>query len=188
MVGVSGGEFGIRGFVRAFDAETGAPAWQTYTIPGPGEPGNDTWTGDAWKRGGGSVWLTGTYDPELNLTYWGTGNGGPWIGDKRPGDNLYTSSTVAIDMATGKIKGHHQYDPNESWDWDEVSPPILVDFKRGSRVYKGLIDVGRDGYLWFLERSSGKISFVEGKPFVHQNVYKSLDPETGKPEVDPDRK
>src|SRR5947208_10771011 len=90
------------------------------------------------------------------------------MGDKRPGDNLYTSSTIAVDVATGKIKGHFQYDPNESWDWDEVSPPILVDFKRGSRTYKGLIDAGRDGYLWFLERSTGRINFVEGKPFVHQ--------------------
>ena len=122
------------------------------------------------------------------MLFVGTGNGGPWMGDKRPGDDLYTSSTIAVDAATGKIKGHHQYDPNESWDWDEVSPPILVDFKRGTRTYKGLIDVGRDGYLWFLERSSGKISFVEGKPFVRQNVYKSLDPETGRPEVDPARK
>ncbi len=133
MVGVSGGEFGIRGFVRAFDAETGAPAWQTYTIPGPGEPGNDTWTGDAWKRGGGSVWLTGTYDPELNLTYWGTGNGSPWFGDQRPGDNLYTSSTVAIEPETGALKSHFQYQWNDSWDWDEMDPPLVLDYQKGGR-------------------------------------------------------
>jgi alcohol dehydrogenase (cytochrome c) len=110
------------------------------------------------------------------------------MGDQRPGDNLYTSSTVALDGATGQIKGHHQYEPNESWDWDEVSPPILVDFMRNGRMIKGLINVGRDGYLWFLERTNGKINFVEGKPFVKQNVFKSLDPKTGRPDVDPDHK
>src|SRR5215467_6598708 len=105
MVGVSGGEFGVRGFVQGFNAESGAPAWKTHTIPAPGEPGHDTWTGETWKRGGGSVWLTGTYDPAMNLTYWGTGNASPWFGDQRPGDNLYTSSTVAIDPDTGAMKG-----------------------------------------------------------------------------------
>src|SRR5215471_15300137 len=189
IVGASGGERGIRGFVAAFDPENGKELWRAFTVPAPGEPGSETWPkGDQWKNGGGSVWVTPNYDPEANLLFVGTGNGGPWMGDRRPGDNLYTASTIALDATTGKLKGYHQYNPNESWDWDEVSPPILVDFKRGTRTYKGLIDVGRDGYLWFLERSSGKISFVEGKPFVRQNVYKSLDPETGRPEVDPERK
>jgi len=189
MVGASGGELGIRGFVAAFQAETGEELWRTYTVPAPGEPGSETWPkGDQWKNGGGSVWVTGNYDPTTNLAYWGVGNGGPWMGDQRPGDDLYTSSTIAIDVATGKIKGHHQYDPNESWDWDEVSPPILVDYQRNGKTVKGLIDVGRDGYLWFLERTDGAIHFVEGTPFVKQNVYKSLDPKTGRPEVDPDRK
>ncbi len=189
MVGASGGELGIRGFVAAFQADTGEELWRTYTVPAPGEPGSETWPkGDQWKNGGGSVWVTGNYDPATNLAYWGVGNGGPWMGDQRPGDNLYTSSTIAIDVATGKIKGHHQYDPNESWDWDEVSPPILVDYQRNGKTVKGLIDVARDGYLWFLERSDGAIKFVEGTPFVKQNVYKSLDPKTGRPEVDPDRK
>ena len=96
MVGASGGEFGIRGFVAAFDAETGKELWRTYTVPAPGEPGSETWPkGDQWKTGGGSVWVTGNYDPETNLAFWGTGNGGPWMGDQRPGDNLYTSSTIA---------------------------------------------------------------------------------------------
>ena len=190
MVGASGGEFGVRGFVAAFDPESGKEQWRRYTIPAPGEPGSETWPkgGDQWKTGGGSVWVTGNYDPATNLAYWGVGNGGPWMGDQRPGDNLYTSSTIAIDVATGKIKGHHQYDPNESWDWDEVSPPILVDYQRNGKTVKGLIDVARDGYLWFLERTHGAINFVEGTPFVKQNVYKSLDPKTGRPEVDPDRK
>jgi len=188
IVGASGGEVGVRGFVAAFDAETGKPAWKTYTVPAPGEPGSETWPkGDQWKTGGGSVWVTGNYDPETNLTFWGTGNGGPWMGDQRPGDNLYTSSTVAFDVATGEIKGHFQYHPNDSWDWDEVSPPILVDFQRNGRTVKGLINVARNGYLWFLERTSGPIKFVQGMPFVKQNVFKSLDPKTGRPEVDPAR-
>ena len=158
-------------------------------MPAPGEPGSETWPqGDQWKTGGGSIWVTGNYDPDTNLAFWGTGNGGPWMGDQRPGDNLYTASTIAIDVATGKIKGYHQYNPNESWDWDEVSPPILVDYKRNGKTIKGLIDVARDGYLWFLERTDGQINFVEGKPFVKQNVFKSLDPKTGRPEVDPDHK
>jgi alcohol dehydrogenase (cytochrome c) len=163
--------------------------WRTYTVPAPGEPGSETWpAGDQWKTGGGSIWVTGNYDPESNLAFWGTGNGGPWMGDRRPGDNLYTASTLAIDVASGKIKGYHQYNPNESWDWDEVSPPILVDYKRGGKTIKGLIDVARDGYLWFLERTDGQINFVEGEPFVKQNVFKSVNPETGKPDVDPDHK
>jgi alcohol dehydrogenase (cytochrome c) len=189
MVGASGGEYGVRGFVAAYDPDTGKQLWRTYTVPAPGEPGSETWPkGDQWKTGGGSVWVTGNYDPETNLAYWGTGNGGPWMGDQRPGDNLYTASTIAIDVATGQIRGHFQYNPNDSWDWDEVSPPILVDYRRGDRTIKGLIDVARDGYLWFLERSGGPIHFIEGKPYVKQNAFKRLDPETGKPEVDPDHK
>jgi alcohol dehydrogenase (cytochrome c) len=188
MVGVSGGEFGVRGFVAAFDAETGKPAWKAYAVPAPGEPGSETWPqGDQWKTGGGSVWITGSYDPETNLTFWGTGNGGPWMGDQRPGDNLYTSSTIAIDATTGKIKGHFQYHPNDSWDWDEVNPPILVDYRRNGRAVKGLVYVARDGYLWMLERTADKINFIDGKPFVKQNVFTRLDPETGRPEIDPAR-
>jgi alcohol dehydrogenase (cytochrome c) len=189
MVGASGGEYGIRGFVAAFDPDTGKQLWRTYTIPAPGEPGSETWPkGDQWKTGGGSVWVTGNYDPEANLAYWGVGNGGPWMGDQRPGDNLYVSSTIAIDVASGAIKGHFQYHPNDSWDWDEVSPPILVDYRRGGRTIKGLIDVARDGYLWFLERTGERLHFIEGKPYVKQNVFLRLDPESGRPEVDPAHK
>jgi alcohol dehydrogenase (cytochrome c) len=189
MVGASGGEMGIRGFVAAFQAETGEEIWRTYTVPAPGEPGSETWPkGEQWKNGGGSVWVSGNYDPATKIAFWGVGNGGPWMGDQRPGDNLYTSSTIALDVATGKIKGHHQYDFNESWDWDEVSPPLLIDYQRNGRTVKGLVDVARDGYLWFLERSDGPIKFVEGTPYVKQNVYKSLDPKTGRPDVDPERK
>jgi alcohol dehydrogenase (cytochrome c) len=190
LVGASGGEYGIRGFIAAFDLETGKEKWRTFTVPAPGEPGSETWPkgGDQWKTGGGSIWVTGNYDPATNVAYWGVGNGGPWMGDKRPGDNLYTGSTIALDVATGKIKGHFQYHPNDSWDWDEVSPPILVDFQRNGRTVKGLIDVARDGYMWFLDRGDSQMKFVEGKPFVNQNVFKSLDPVTGRPEIDPEHK
>jgi alcohol dehydrogenase (cytochrome c) len=189
MVGASGGEFGVRGFVAAFDPENGKELWRTYTVPAPGEPGSETWPkGNQWKTGGAPVWVTGNYDPGSNIAYWGTGNGGPWMGDQRPGDNLYVASTIAIDVATGQIKGHFQYNPNESWDWDEVSPPILVDYQRNGRTIKGLVNVARDGYLWFLERSAGPIRFVEGKPFVTQTVFRGLDPVTGRPDVDPARK
>ncbi len=189
MIGTSGGERGIRGFVAAFDLATGKEKWKTYTIPAPGEPGHETWPkGDAWRSGGAPVWVTANYDPETNLAYWGTGNGAPWMGDQRPGDNLYTASTLAIDVATGAIKGHHQYHWNDTWDWDETSPPILVDYRRNGRTVKGLIDVARDGYLWFLERTDGRINFIEGMPYVKQNVFRSLDAKTGRPDIDPARR
>jgi alcohol dehydrogenase (cytochrome c) len=158
MVGVSGGELGIRGFVTALDAESGDEVWKTYTIPGPDEIGNDSWPGDSWRTGGVPVWLTGTFDPELNLTYWGTGNAGPWIGDARPGDNLYSNSVIALDADTGALTAHHQYHWNGSWDWDEVAA------------------------------SATDIAFVDGAPFVHQNVFTGLDPTTGRPEYDPARR
>src|ERR1051325_7237161 len=167
ILGASGGELGVRGFVAAVDAESGKPLWKTYTIPAPGargapptppgEPGADTWPagGDHYKRGGGAVWITGTYDPETNLSFWGTGNAAPWFGDQRPGDNLYTSSVIALDANSGAIKGHFQYHPNDSWDWDEVSPPMVVDYKRGGKAVKGLINVSRSGYIWDHARTPG---------------------------------
>ena len=114
--------------------------------------------------------MTGTYDPPTGLAFWGTGNGGPWMGDQRLGDNLFTSSVVALDTNTGAIKGHFQYHPNDSWDWDEVSPPMLIDYQHNGRTVNGLVDVARDGYLWQLERTTDEIKFVTGQPFVRQNV------------------
>jgi alcohol dehydrogenase (cytochrome c) len=130
--------------------------------------------------------VTGNYDPETNLAYFGTGNGGPTIGDNRPGDNLYTASTLALDVATGAIKGYFQYHPNDSWDYDEVSPPILVDYQRNGRTVKGLVDVARDGYVWFLNRSDSHIGFVDAKPYVYSNVIKGINPVTGRPDIDPE--
>jgi alcohol dehydrogenase (cytochrome c) len=188
MVGVSGGERGIRGFVTALDAETGAEVWKTYTIPAPGEPGSETWTGDAWRTGGAPVWVTGTYDADLNISYWGTGNAGPWVGDARPGDNLYATSVIGLDVDTGQLKGYHQYHWNDSWDWDEVSPPLLIDVNRNGRTIPALVHAGRNGYLWLLERSADAITYVDAKPFVYQNVFTSLDPVTGRPEYNEDAK
>ncbi len=188
MVGVSGGEWGIRGFVAALDAEKGDELWRTFTIPGPGEPGHETWAGDSWKTGGVPVWLTGSYDPETNLSYWGTGNGGPWMGDARPGDNLYATSLLAIDVETGNLTGYHQYHWNDSWDWDEVSAPLLIDFLRDDRTVPGLVHPGRNGYLWFLERDGSDIGFVDAQPYVKQDVFTSLDPDTGRPTYDDAKK
>jgi alcohol dehydrogenase (cytochrome c) len=187
IVGTAGGDIGIGGILAAYDVHTGKEVWRFHTIAQPGDPGHETWAGDSWKHGGAAIWNTGSYDPETNLTFWGTGNGGPWMGDQRPGDNLFTSSTVALDASSGKMKGYHQYHPNDSWDWDEVPPPILVDYQHDGRTVKGLVYVARDGYLWMLERTADKINFVDGKPFVKQNVFKSLDPKTGRPDVDPAR-
>ena len=186
LVGVSGGEFGVRGFIEAFDAETGKPAWKTFTVPAPGEPGSETWEKpDTWKTGGASTWMTGNYDADTNTVYWGTGNASPWFGDQRPGDNLYTSSTVALDGDTGKIKGHFQYHQNESWDWDAMNAPMLVDFQKDGVSTKGLLTPQRNGYLYWLERNNdGSISYLDSEGYVPQDVFKSIDPKTGRPDVD----
>jgi alcohol dehydrogenase (cytochrome c) len=186
LVGVAGGEFGVRGFVQAFDADTGKPVWKTYSVPAPGEPGSDTWQkADTWKTGGASTWMTGNYDPQSNTVYWGTGNASPWFGDQRPGDNLYTSSTIALDGDSGKIKGYFQYHQNESWDWDEMNAPMLVDFQRDGATTKGLLKPARNGYLYWLKRGGdGAISYVNAVPYVPQNVFKGIDSKTGRPDVD----
>jgi len=181
MVGSSGGETGVRGFVAAFDAETGKEAWRTYTVPGPGEPGNETWpAGDGYKSGGGSIWITGTFDPQTGLAYWGTGNPAPWPRDQRVGDNLYTSSVLALDVDTGALKGYHQYQHNDAWDWDEVSAPLLIDTTFKGKPLKAAVHAGRSGILWVLERTSGKVNFVEAWPYVNNNVVTAIDPKTGR--------
>ena len=185
LVGTSGGELGIRGFVVALDAESGTEAWRTYTVPGPGEPGNESWPGESWRTGGAAVWIPGHYDADLGLAYFGTGNPGPWIGDQRPGDNLYTNSVIALDIESGAINAHHQYHWNGSWDWDEVSTPILMPVERAGRQFNALVHPGRNGYLWTLERQADRIGFVDAEPYVHQNAFSSIDPETGRPSYDP---
>jgi alcohol dehydrogenase (cytochrome c) len=188
IVGGSGGELGVRGYVAAYDAKDGKELWRTFTIPGEGEPGHDTWQGDDWKTGGGSAWMTGTYDKDLKTIYWGVGNAAPWPGDSHPGDNLYTSSVLALDPNNGKIKTYHQYHQNDSWDWDEVDAPMLVDLQRDGRNIKSLIHPGRDAIFWVLERTPTRINYVAGWPFVSTDVWKGIDAESGRPIVDPAHK
>jgi len=182
IAGYSGGELGVRGSVSAFDALTGKRFWKTYTVPAPNEPGGDTWKGETYKRGGGSTWITGVYDPASNTTYWGTGNPGPWVADERPGDNLYTDSTLAIDADSGKIKSYHQYSPHDSFDWDEVSAPLLIDTEVDGKLTKTATHAGRNGYVWILDRDG--LKFLHAFPFANNNVFTSIDPKTGRPTVD----
>ena len=179
IVGTAGGEFGIRGFIAAFDAKTGKEVWRFHNIPEPGEPGHETWAGDSWKTGGGSVWVTGSYDPDLNLTYWGIGNPGPdWNGDNRKGDNLYTDSVVALDADTGKLKWHFQFSPHDEFDYDSVQIPVLVDVEWQGRPRKVMLWANRNGYFYALDRTDGR--FLLGKPFVKVTWSTGLD-ERGRP-------
>lgn len=164
LVGAAGGEFGVRGSVVAYDSETGEQLWKTWMTAGPGEAGNETWPGDTWKTGGAAIWITGSYDPDLGLTYWGTSNAAPWMGSARPGDNLYVASVVAIDPDDGTIKSHYQYNPNETWDYDEVSDQTLVDVTRDGEEIKGLIHAGRNGQFYLLDRTN--LDFIYGMTYM----------------------
>ena len=183
VIGIAGGEFGIRGFLQAFNAQTGQSLWKTYTIPAPGEPGSETWPPDSdiWQHGGGPTHGTGSYDPELNVIYWGTGNPAPvFNGDIRPGDNLYTSGVLALDADTGKIKWFYQWTPHDVYDYDGVNEMVLVDnIKRpdGTIIEKGLIHADKNGHFYLLDRVRGKI--VYARPFVHVDSI-TVDPSTGK--------
>jgi alcohol dehydrogenase (cytochrome c) len=183
IVGVAGGEYGIQGFIAAYEAETGKQVWRFNTIPGPGEPGNETWGGDSWLHGGGSIWVTGTYDAETNLTVWGVGNAGPdYNGDVRPGDNLYTSSLVALDADTGKLKWHYQANPHNEFDWDGVEVPMMVDIVWQGRPLKAILWADRNGFFYVLDRTNGK--FLLGKAFVKQTWNAGFD-ENGRPIMAP---
>jgi alcohol dehydrogenase (cytochrome c) len=174
VIGVSGGESGIRGFIDAYDATSGQRAWRFYTVPGPGEPGHETWSGDSWRTGGGSTWLTGTYDPDLNVVYWGVGNPAPvYNGDVRPGDNLYTCSIVALDAATGKLRWHHQFTPHDTHDWDANQVPMLVDTTIEGRPRKLLVTANRNGFYYVLDRVDGQ--FVRGTAYARQTWARGLD-------------
>jgi len=179
LVGTGGGEYGIRGFVAAYDVRTGKEAWKLHTIPAPGEPGSESWKGDTWKTGGGSIWLTPSYDPALNLTYWGVGNPGPdWNPDQRPGDNLYTASVIAVDADTGKLRWHYQFTPNDPYDYDSVQIAVLADFTYQGKPLKSMLWANRNGNFYVLDRTNGK--FVSGKPFVKVNWMSGFDP-NGRP-------
>ncbi len=184
IVGVSGGEFGIRGLIDAFDANTGKRVWRFWTVPGQGEPGNETWHGDSWKTGGGPTWMTGTYDPQLNLLYWGVGNPGPDLaGDVRRGDNLYTCSLVALDADTGNLKWHYQFTPHDTHDWDANETPMLLDQKWKGHDRKVVVQANRNGFFYMLDRATGE--FLMAKSFARQNWAKGFD-ERGRPIVLPD--
>lgn len=161
VVGVSGGEYGARGFIAALDAKTGAERWKTYTVPAPKEPGGDTWPNDSYKTGGGGAWLTGTYDAETNTLMWGVGNPGPWLATLRPGDNLYTDSVVAMDASTGKIKWHYQYTPNDSWDYDGTNETVMTDLNYQGKAYKAIVSASRNGWFYAIDRSNGKLIYME---------------------------
>lgn len=180
LVGTSGGDDGVRGFVAAYDAGTGMLAWRFWTIPGPGEFGSGSWPGTMYQRGGGTTWMPGTYDPELNLIYWGTSNPAPDFNDDvRPGDNLYTDCMLALDPDSGRLKWFFQFTPHDLFDYDAVETPMLVD-----AVYKGeprklLVQANRNGYLYVLDRTNGK--FLQAAPFVERlNWTNGLD-EKGRP-------
>ena len=179
VVGPAGGERGIAGFLAAYDAKTGKEAWRFHIIPHPGEPGNETWRGDDWKTGGGSVWVTGSYDAELNLVYWGTGNPGPdWNPGARAGANLYTDSVIALDADTGKLKWHYQFTPHDEWDFDSVQVPVLADLTWKGKPRKVMLWGNRNGFFYVLDRASGE--FLLARAFVKQDWASGID-ESGKP-------
>lgn len=183
LVGQSWGDRASRGFLSALDAATGKEEWRTYTIPGPGEPGHETWKDDhnAWKTGGGALWTTGSYDVAQRLIIWGTAQPVPMFDPEfRPGDNLYTNSAIAFEVDTGKIKWYFQYTPNESWDYDEQGVHMLVDAPWNGQARKMVVHFGRNGFIYNLDRTTGQ--FINATQFVDKVTWtKGIDPKTGKP-------
>jgi alcohol dehydrogenase (cytochrome c) len=174
VTGVSGGEAGIRGFIDAYDAKTGSRTWRFWTIPGPGELGHETWQGDSWKTGGGPTWVTGSYDPVLNLIYWGVGNPAPdWNGDERAGDNLYTCSLVALNADTGQMRWYFQFTPHDVHDWDSNHVPILFDAQVGDHRRQLVAVANRNAFYYVLDRATGE--FLAGRPYARQTWATGLD-------------
>lgn len=183
IVGISGAEAGIRGFVDAYDAKSGERAWRFWTIPDPDEPGNTTWAGESWRTGGGSTWVTGSFDPELNVLYWGVGNPAPdWNGDVRRGDNLYTCSLLALDATTGELRWHFQFTPHDTHDWDANQVPVLFDATMSGRPRKLVAMANRNAFYYVLDRETGE--FLTGVPYAKQTWADGLD-ERGRPIVRP---
>ncbi len=183
--GVAGGEHGVRGFLAAYDVNTGKEVWRFNTVPGPGEAGYETWLGkdgkptEAYLHGGAPIWVTGSYDPETNLTMWGTGNAGPdYNGDNRPGDNLYSSSVIAVDADTGKLKWHYQFSPHDEFDWDATQVPVLADISFQGSPRKVMMWANRNGVFYVLDRTNGQ--FLLGKSFTKTNWLTGFD-EKGRP-------
>jgi alcohol dehydrogenase (cytochrome c) len=176
VAGMAGAEYGVRGFVDAYDIHTGKRVWRFYTTAGPEDPGHRTWQGqdaNAWEHGGGSTWTTGSYDPELNLIFWGTGNAGPdYNGELREGDNLYTASIVALDGDTGQMRWHYQFTPHDVWDWDSTQVPVLADVTIDGQPRKVVMFANRNGFFYVLERATGKL--IYGKPFIQTSWAKEI--------------
>lgn len=180
ITGISGAEFGIRGFLDGWDPQSGMHLWRRYTVAAPGEPGGQTWpAGDAYLHGGGSTWITGSYDPDLDLVYWGTGNPGPWNPTQRPGDNLYTNSLLALRPKTGEIVWYYQFTPNDMFDYDACWEPILADIRVDSQQRKVVMQLNRNGFLYVLDRANGKL--LSAKPFEKVNWATGIDMKTGRP-------
>jgi alcohol dehydrogenase (cytochrome c) len=174
IVGTSGGDYAIRGYIAAFDAKTGKEVWRFYTIPAPGEPGNDTWLGESWKVGGAAVWNAAAYDPDTNLAFWGTGNPAPdWDGSTRLGDNLYSNSVVALDVDTGELKWHYQFTPHDELDYDSTQVPLLADIDWRGTPRKVMLWANRNGIMYVLDRVTGQ--FLFGKPYVKHNWWAGFD-------------
>ena len=175
IVGTSGGDSGVRGFLAAFDAITGKEKWRFWTIPGPGEVGSESWPGDAYLHGGGTTWMPGTYDPELNTLYWTTSNPAPdFVGDSRPGDDLYTACLLALDPDTGKLKWHFQFTPHDLYDYDANETPVLVDVEENGSLRRLLLQANRNGFFYVLDRSNGR--FLHASAFVEKlNWAKSIE-------------
>ena len=174
IAGIAGGEFGIRGFIDAYDAATGKRLWRFSTIPGPGEFGHDTWKGDSWRLGCGATWLPGSYDPDLDLVYWAVGNPCPlYNGAAREGDNLFTSSVVALDPSTGQRRWHYQFTPHDTHDWDSNQDMLLVDRSYKGQPRKLLMHADRNGHFYLLDRTNG--AFLSGTPFVRQTWNTGFD-------------
>ncbi len=181
ITGTSGAEFGIRGFIDGWDPETGKQLWRRHTIPARGEKGNETWPQDnnAWEVGGGSAWITGSYDPELDLMYWGIGNPAPWASQRRPGDNLYTSSVLALRPKTGEIAWHYQFTPNDAYDYDACWELIVADLKVQGRNRKVVMQLNRNGFLYVIDRASGEL--ISAKAYEKVNWASHVDVKTGRP-------
>ena len=174
IVGVGGGEYGIRGFLDAYDAKTGKQLWRFWTVPAAGEAGNETWAGDSWKTGGAPTWVTGSYDPELNLIYWTTGNPAPdWNGDARLGDNLYSDCLLALEADTGKLRWHFQFTPHDVWDWDANQVPVLFDAVVNGKPRKLVAQANRNAFYYLLDRMTGE--FLRGEPYIKQTWASGLD-------------
>ncbi len=180
ITGISGAEYGIRGYIDGWDAQNGTHLWRRYTIAGPGEKGADTWPGDTWKRGGGSTWITGTYDPDLDLVYWGTGNGGPWNAEFRKGDNLYICSVIAVRPKTGEIVWHYQYSPNDPYDYDAVGEPVLADIQVNGQTRKVVMMANRNGFFYVNDRETGEL-LAANQYIENVNWADGIDMKTGRP-------